>query len=148
MANNDFARNVTRATFDFWQTAPNGVTLAAKSAELAKVQETSTIEQRLSFASTVVQTVDGLVRPVIELANISSQTTSSTVAKGAKILGSNYGDSALNSGVLPSTVRNARSAQDCRANSSKNPDQIGRSEIPTNRRSSRLSVRSIRPYFS
>lgn len=32
MSSNAFARSAVAATFDFWQTAPNGVTLAAKSA--------------------------------------------------------------------------------------------------------------------
>ena len=90
MPASEFTKKATSATIDFWASASNGTSLAAHTGSLVTdVKETATQQgyTRIQTMSDIVQTVDSLIRPVVELATIDDPAIAgSKLALSTKIL--------------------------------------------------------------
>jgi hypothetical protein len=71
-----------KATFSFWQSGSNGATLASHAGDITKSVAPGDPLDYLQVAADVVATVDSLISPVVELAQVST----GSVLAGAKVL--------------------------------------------------------------
>ena len=86
MSTNSVASKITQETFAFFGSASSGTALSYHAGQVVNAEAPVTAEQYKQLAADTVATVDALIIPIIELANLDSPVTNKVIANGGKLL--------------------------------------------------------------
>jgi len=87
MSTGSVASKITEESFAFFQSASDGTTLAHHAGQVVNAESPATEAQYKELAADVVSTVDALINPIIELANLDSPVTNKVIQNGGRLLG-------------------------------------------------------------